>query len=358
MSETKTIFKVNEKYAWLREPLLMRLPDDSLFCAIFLGGEYDGCRENFVAGIRSDDDGETWSPLEIIKAIKSVGCWACSVFEHNGTGYIFWMTLNDDRRDMTGHLLSTGEDGRSFEHDRLMPKFSGAHCGTVDTRRGTKLRNGRVLLPIAWQEVVGEPVELTAEQAKRLSNLGGATNANKVFCCGILEPNEDFTDFTRHGRVCQPTPTDVMPSIPLFENQIAELSDDSLAMLMRADLTNRLWRSDSADGGHSWSDPVKTEIPNPGSKPLIINLPDGRIVLFHNPSEKNYDDIDAFHHAYRTPLEMWISNDDMNTWPVKETLMAAPAVAMYPDGFYDKKTGLIYLVWENDEEVFFKKISV
>lgn len=67
---------------------------------------------------------------------------------------------------------------------------------------------------------------------------------------------------------------------------------------------------------------------------------------------------DAHHHAYRTPLEMWISDDDMKTWSVKETLMAAPAIAQYPDGFYDEKTGLIYLVWENDIEVFFTKISV
>jgi hypothetical protein len=91
---------------------------------------------------------------------------------------------------------------------------------------------------------------------------------------------------------------------------------------------------------------------------LVINLPDGRIVLFHNPREKDYDDTQSHHHAYRTPLEMWISDDDLRTWSVKETLMAAPAVAQYPDGFYDAATGLVYLVWENDREVFFRKIDV
>jgi len=60
--------------------------------------------------------------------------------------------------------------------------------------------------------------------------------------------------------------------------------------------------------------PEPTGIPNPGAKPRIINLPDGRIVLFHNPNEKDYDDVKAHGHKYRTPLEMWISDDGMQTW--------------------------------------------
>jgi len=90
--------------------------------------------------------------------------------------------------------------------------------------------------------------------------------------------------------------------VPFFENAVADLGGDRLAMLIRADLTNRLWRADSSDGGRTWGEPQVTEIPNPGSKPRIINLPDGRIVLFHNPNEKDYEDLGAYGHKYRTPL--------------------------------------------------------
>ena len=41
-----------------------------------------------------------------------------------------------------------------------------------------------------------------------------------------------------------------------------------------------------AGDGHAYP----TGIPNPGSKPRLINLPDKRIVLFHNPSEKDFTD--------------------------------------------------------------------
>ena len=115
----QTIFKVNEVYQWLREPLLMRLPDGSLFCEIFLGGQVDGCSENILAAVRSDDDGRTWSDMEVIKRIEGTGCWAACVFVNNDTGYIFWSTLDKGRSKMTNHLLSTGDDGRTFEHDRL-----------------------------------------------------------------------------------------------------------------------------------------------------------------------------------------------------------------------------------------------
>lgn len=92
---------------------------------------------------------------------------------------------------------------------------------------------------------------------------------------------------------------------------------------------------------------------------FIVNLPDGRIVLFHNPNEKDNSDRSAEStRKYRTPLEMWISDDGMESWGHKETLIAAPVLAQYPDGFYDQEQGCIYLVWEDDKTVSFRKINV
>ena len=182
---------------------------------------------------------------------------------------------------------------------------------------------------------------------------------HRIYCVGVMEPNDDFTSFTRYGRVFKETPGEELPCQPFFENTIAQLSGERLAMLIRGDMSNRLWRSDSEDGGRTWSEPYATDIPNPGSKPRIINLPDGRIALFHNPNEKDYDDTspDAVH-GYRTPLEMWMSADGMQSWSVERTLMAAPAVAMYPDAFYEDRTGEIFLVWEDARTIFFERTRV
>ena len=319
---------------------------------------YDGHAKNLVACIRSDDDGRTWSDVEVVASRPDQGCWAPSLFRHKDKAYLFWYTKSAGWQDMTNRLMSTGEDGRTFTDDRaILEGWNPGHI--VDVRHGTHLRDGRVLLPIAWQE----PLKPTDDWkppggAVDLRNVGGDIVRRRISYVGVMEPNDDFTKFKRYGRVCERTPRGPTPSIPFFENAIAELPDGGLAMLIRADTTNRLWRTDSADRGRTWSEPYPTEIPNPGSKPRIINLPDGRIALFHNPSEKDYSDLKSPAHKYRTPLAMWISDDGMKTWAVKRTLVAAPKVAQYPDGFYDEASGAIYLAWEDGRAITFQIIPL
>jgi len=363
--EERVIFAVDSTYTWLREPLLARLPDNSLCCVFFTGGSADGDIKNIVAAARSDDDGETWSYPEVLAARPDRSAWAPSVFSCKEKTYVFWFTSKDwERYRKVNHILSTGPDGRSFTEDRVLKEDWITELG-VDVRRGTLLRDGRVLLPIAWMEPVGEFDPDTWQKSQvldhRYGNFGhGGIAENNVYCVGVMEPNDDFTSFTPYGRVCKETPGGELPCQPMFENTIAQLSGRGrLAMLIRGDMSNRLWRSDSQDGGRTWSEPYVTDIPNPGSKPLIINLPDGRIVLFHNPNEKDYDDTSTGAlHKYRTPLEMWVSEDDMQSWCLRKTLVAAPTLAQYPDGFFDTDSRSIYLVWENGRMIYFDRIRI
>ncbi len=354
--QARVIFRVNDTYTWLREQLLRRLPDGSLCCVFFTGGDGDGHARNLVACIRSNDDGRTWSEMEIVASRPDQGCWAPSLFRHKDKAYLFWFTKSTGWRDMTNRLMNTGPDGRTFGNDRKILKgWNPGHI--VDVRHGTHLRDGRVLLPIAWQEPLKPGDEWNpGDGAADLRNVGGDIARQRIYYVGVMEPNDNFTKFQRYGRVCKRTPRGPTPSIPFFENAIAELSDERLAMLIRADTTNRLWRTDSVDGGRTWSEPYVTDIPNPGSKPRIINLPDGRIVLFHNPNEKDYSDQTSGRHKYRTPLAMWVSDDGMKTWYLKRTLVAAPKIAQYPDGFYDQASRAIYIAWEDDRAIYFQVI--
>ena len=359
-----TIFRVDETYTWLREPLLGRMPDGSLCCAFFTGGRGDGDLRNVVAAIRSDDDGRTWSDVEVLAGRTDESCWAPSMIVTHGAAHIFYFTSRDRHRyRKVNRILSTGADGRTFSRDRVIEADWLTERG-VDVRHGAVLRDGRVLLPIAWLEPIDgfDPDTWVAQKEKnrRYGNFGwGGIGENNLYCVGVMEPNEDFTAFTRYGRICHETPGGELPGQPMFENTIAQISDQHLAMLIRGDLSNRLWRTDSADGGRTWSAPVKTDIPNPGSKPRILNLPDGRVLLFHNPNEKDYDDTapDASH-KYRTPLELWVSDDGLQSWCVKKTLVAAPKLAQYPDGFYDAERQAVFLIWEDDVSISFLTIPL
>jgi len=119
------------------------------------------------------------------------------------------------------------------------------------------------------------------------------------------------------------------------EPTIAELSNGNIAMLLRRyggfykDGSPRpneglLYRCDSEDGGRTWGDIYKTDIPNPSNKPRLFNLDDGRIALINTPNPSK-----------RYPLQLWISDDDMKTWSSKTTLTDFPGSYSYTDGFYE-----------------------
>jgi len=369
MYSRREIFTANEEWPWFRDPYLARLPDGSLCCAFLTGGGGDGAMKNVVAGIRSDDDGASWSDAEVLMGLPDRACSVTSLFRAGDCACLFCLSSADAHRyRKRTHVLATGPDGRTFSREHVIDDPWITERG-VDIRNGARLPDGRILLPAAWLEPIGDFDPETWQRSKgldrRYGNFGwGGVAENNVYCVGVVEPNRDFARFARHGRICKETPGSELPCQPFFEPTIAVLSQTRLAMLTRGDMSNRLWRADSEDGGRTWSEPRITEIPNPGSQPRIVNLPDGRIVLFHNPNEKDYDDTspDASH-GYRTPLEMWVSADGLESWCTKATLTAAPHVAMYPDAFYEPSNGEIYLVWEtgkpagSGESVWFQRIA-
>jgi len=156
MFEAREIFRVNERYTWLREQLLRRMPDGSLCCAFFTGGSGDGDLKNVVAAIRSDDDGKTWSEVEVLASRPDESCWAPSMIVHKDKAYIFYFTSKDHSRyRKENRMLISGDDGRRFSEDRAITEEWITERG-VDIRHGTHLPDGRVLLPTAWLEPIGD----------------------------------------------------------------------------------------------------------------------------------------------------------------------------------------------------------
>ncbi|NDL61070.1 sialidase family protein [Phytoactinopolyspora mesophila] len=76
-------------------------------------------------------------------------------------------------------------------------------------------------------------------------------------------------------------------------------------------------RSDSVDGGRSWSPVLPTGLPSNNSGLDAVRLADGRVVVVHNPVGQAW--------GARTPLVVSISADDGHTWRRVRTLEDAPA---------------------------------
>jgi len=354
--ERLLVFGGSKRYPWSREQTLRRLPDGSLLCVWLTGGQSDGAVGNVVAAARSTDDGMTWTEPEVLFSRPGHGCFVTELFPVGDKAFMFVRIHSKPR--MQGEWESTviGLDaqGKVAGQPRLVegewPVGPKVQCGTA-------LRDGRILFPVNLYEPMKraeETTRLNDKESAALWHTGGSFTMKNLFVCAVLEPNRSFTKFTRTGRVCKPTPGAAVPQVPLMEPQIAELSDGSLAMLIRADGTGVLYRSDSKDGGRTWSEPRPSDIPNPGTKTRILTLPDKRILLVHNPNPT----LNVRGWQSRVLLSVWISGDDMRTWSWKRVIVPPPEVAMYPDAFLDERQQTVYLSWENGKQIWLTRLPL
>lgn len=109
-----------------------------------------------------------------------------------------------------------------------------------------------------------------------------------------------------------------------------ESAPGKVHMLLRSS-EGAIYRSDSEDGGKTWSAGYKSGLPNPNSGIDLTKLSDDTLVLAYNPDTANW--------GSRSPLSLAISFDNGVTWPkildidsgAKEDEYSYPAVISYGD---------------------------
>ncbi len=94
----------------------------------------------------------------------------------------------------------------------------------------------------------------------------------------------------------------------LIQPTLWESAPGQVHMLLRSSI-GVICRSDSKDGGLTWSPVYKTSLGNPNSGIDLVKMPDGRLVLAYNPDTKDEGD--------RAPLLLAFSTDNGATWPIK-----------------------------------------
>ncbi len=92
-------------------------------------------------------------------------------------------------------------------------------------------------------------------------------------------------------------------------------SAGTVHMLMRSS-EGCIFRSDSADGGKSWGQAVRTALPNNNCGIDLARLSDGRLVLVYNPVSGNW--------AARSPIAFAVSQDNGESWSEPQYLDHVP----------------------------------
>jgi predicted neuraminidase len=95
-------------------------------------------------------------------------------------------------------------------------------------------------------------------------------------------------------------------------------------------------RSESHDGGMTWSEGADSQFPNPNAAVDFLRLQSGRLVLIFNDSMNR-----------RTPLTAALSSDQDRTWPVRRNLCEGDRDFAYPSAF-QARDGRIHVVFTSD----------
>lgn len=293
------------------EPLIRRVANGELLCVCQCDGTREPCAENRVYAFHSKDNGLTWSDRTIIRPEdgRAVYCTELSVEGDEITAYLSVHPGTFFKGECI--MMKSFDNGYTWKEAGHPPFFS----EFTFIRAAMQTTDGRTLIPYQYYPL----------------DKSGEIPTAHVCETGVLikDANGQYQKHT----ACEMAVTD--DRWVWSEPTIAELSDGTIAMLMRKDHSGWLYRCDSKDKGRTWSEYDQTNIPNPGNKPRLIPMDHGRVALVHTPSQTR-----------RYPLELWISDDDMNSWTSKIRLTDFPGTYHYSDGFYED--GHIRLVVEHN----------
>jgi predicted neuraminidase len=102
-------------------------------------------------------------------------------------------------------------------------------------------------------------------------------------------------------------------------------------------------RTESRDGGRTWSEGVETEFPNPNAAVDLIKLRSGNLLFIYNHSMDE-----------RTPLRAVLSEDGGQSWPRKVDLASGAGSFSYPTAI-QTRNGRIHVTFTSDERTVIRR---
>jgi len=99
----------------------------------------------------------------------------------------------------------------------------------------------------------------------------------------------------------------------------------------------RLVRSESRDGGRTWSPGTESAFPNPNAAVDFIKLTSGRLLLVYNDSMTG-----------RTPLTAAVSEDNDKSYPIRRNIGEGPGSFAYPVAI-QTRDGRIHVIYTSQQ---------
>lgn len=269
------------------------LPVPGGMLAAWFGGTEEGQPDSAIYLARLDWAGGAWSPPELVSPADGKPCGNPVLFE--GANGVVWLAYF---------------------------RVQGRWCVDGRPYARVSLDGGRT-----WSEefvLVDRPGILTKNKPLRLGDeLLLPVYGERSWTAGVAR-----LDVSRHTTRWTLGDLHVGASVgvPMIQGTLVEPAPGQLLMLMRSK-QGRIWAAQSLDRGWTWSTPFPTSLPNPNAGIDAVRLPDGRLLLAYNHTDRGRDPMVW---DLRYPLCLAESGDGGDTWTPVLVLEEGPGEYSYP----------------------------
>lgn len=293
---------------------ITQLDNGDLYIAYYGGGgEYKDA--SCVWGMRKVPGAGAWSEPEVIADTPFLGEGNGVVWQApDGLVWLFYVQRYGETWSQSRTKAKVSRDGARTWSDSIVV---GWELGTMCRGRPIVLEDGDYLLPV-YHETGGDRERMDATTASY---------------------------FLRHdpeARTWKPTNKITSPRGNLQPEPV-QITGDYLVAYCRVggDYLPRndryLIRSESRDGGHTWSAGEESQFPNPNAAVSFLRLENGHLLLVYNDSMNR-----------RTPLAAAISTDNDKTYPYRRVIAEGDNTFAYPMAI-QADDGRIHVVYTTDD---------
>jgi len=293
---------------------LAALPDGGLLAAFF-SGEREGAGDTaiWLAARR----GGNWLAPRRLFAEPGLAHWNPVLHAEGPRVWLFYKVGPDVHRWIT-RLAVSADGGASWSEPQPLVPGETAPRGPVKNKLlvladGTWLAPGSVEDSTHWNAFVD-----------RSTDHGATWQRSDVPLPRPAVPaaaTEEVWNGLAQGALWETDPARTFAWDGVIQPSLWQSSPDRVHMLLRS-TRGRIYRSDSADAGRSWSPAFATRMPNNNSGLDLVRLIDGVLLLACNPVAGNW--------ASRSPLSLLSSSDNGETWTYQLDLETRAGEFSYP----------------------------
>jgi predicted neuraminidase len=281
---------------------------------VYYGGEGEYATETAVFGSRLKRGETKWSdPKPIARdPFRSVGngvIWEAP----DGIVWLFYVVRFGDTWSNSRVQVKISRDGAETWSDASVLSLEE---GTMVRNRPIVLKNGDYLLPV-YHETGHDPEKVGADSTSLFLRYAPAKRV-----------------WTKTGPI-RSAKGNIQPTV-------IELDDNRLIAYCRRGgdydpkTIGYIVRSESHDGGLTWSEGVDSAFPNPNAAVEFLKLQSGRLLLIFNDSMNR-----------RTPLTAALSTDQDRTWTSRRNIREGDGDFGYPSAF-QARDGRVHLVFTSE----------